>query len=323
MGPGRACGKLILAGEHAVVHGVPAVALGIDRGAAARATELASGPCRLRVTTWSVDLTESDDLELAHAFRALLESVRADGELAPVVVEATTELPAGGGLGCSAALGVAIARAVAPEASDDEIREHAMAWERIFHGNPSGVDAAVATLGGAVQFVRRDGTSTIETLAPLGSLVFAIGHSGVASSTRTMVESVARQRAERPAAVAATFEAIGAVVAGVRAALEAGDRVALGRLLDENQKLLATLALSTPDLDAMCESARDAGALGAKLTGAGGGGCVLALAESRAAAERILSAWKARSFDGFVAEIQTRARAHAHEHAGIGLAATS
>jgi len=322
MDSGRACGKLILAGEHAVVHGVPAVALGIDRGAVARATELSSGPCRLRVTTWSVEMTETGDTELSRAFRALLDSVRADGELAPLEVEATTELPAGGGLGCSAALGVAIARAVAPEASDDDIREHAMAWERIFHGNPSGVDAAVATLGGAVQFVRRDGQSTIEQLAPLGSLVFAIGHSGVASSTRTMVESVARQRAERPAAVEAIFESIRAVVAGVRAALESGDRATLGRLLDENQRLLHSLALSTPDIDTMCESARVAGALGAKLTGAGGGGCVLALAESRASAERVLSAWKARSFEGFVAEIHTRGRTHAHEHAGMELAAT-
>jgi mevalonate kinase len=313
---------LILAGEHAVVYGVPAVALGIDRGALAHAKELASGPCRLRVTTWSADVSERDGHELARAFHALLGSVRTDGALAPVEVEATTELPAGGGLGCSAALGVAIARAVAPDASDDDIREHAMAWERIFHGNPSGVDAAVATLGGAVQFVRQDERSVIETIAPLGSLVFAIGHSGIASSTRAMVESVARQRAERPAAVEATFDAVRAVVGGVRAALEAGDRVALGQLLDQNQAHLGTLALSTPSIELMCESAREAGALGAKLTGAGGGGCVVALADGRASAERILSAWKARSFEGFVAEIHTRGRAHAHDHAGSELAAT-
>ncbi len=267
-------------------------------------------------------MTETDDHELGRAFRALLASARACGERSPVAVEAATELPAGGGLGCSAALGVAIARAVDAEANDDDVRDHAMAWERIFHGNPSGIDAAVATLGGAVQFVRDQDRSRIEPIVPFGSLVFAIGHSGVASSTRTMVESVARQRAERPAAVAATFEAIGAVVADVRLAIESGDRAALGKLFDENQRLLATLSLSTPSIDVLCESARRAGALGAKLTGAGGGGCVVALAESRVSAERILSAWKARSFDGFVAEIHTRSRAKPHDHAGMEPAAT-
>ncbi len=319
---GHACGKLILAGEHAVVYGVPAVALGIDRGAVARGRKLACGPSRLRVTTWSTEVTEADDHELARAFRSLLDSVRTYGDLDAIEIEASTELPAGGGLGCSAALGVAIARAVAQDANDDEVREHAMAWERIFHGNPSGVDAAVATLGGAVQFVREGDRSTIEPIVPLGCLVFAIGHSGVASSTRTMVESVARQRAERPTAVEKTFQSIRAVVAGVRLAIESGDRAALGKLLDENQRLLSTLSLSTPSIDVMCGSARETGALGAKLTGAGGGGCVVALAESRAMAEQILAAWRTRSFEGFVAEIHTRSRAHAHDHASMELAAT-
>jgi mevalonate kinase len=318
-GTGRACGKVILAGEHAVVYGVPAVAVAIDRGAAAHARPLAAGPSRLRVATWRAEVTEDDGSDLGRAFRSLLASVRAGRELSAVDVEATTELPAGGGLGCSAALGVAIARAVTGEG---DVREHAMAWERIFHGNPSGVDAAVAALGGAVQFVREGGHSSIEPLAPSTPLVFAVGHSGAASRTRAMVESVARQRAEQPGAVGATFERIREVVANVRLAMETGDHVALGALLDDNQRLLAGLSLSTPAIDALCASAREAGALGAKLTGAGGGGCVVALAESRAAARRVLSAWNARSFEGFVAEIPPHARAHAHDQAGVQLAAT-
>ncbi len=111
------------------------------------------------------------------------------------------------------------------------------------------------------------------------------------------------------------------MVSGVRAAIESGDRDGLGELLDDNQMLLAELSLSTPAIDTLCASARSAGALGAKLTGAGGGGCVVALAESRVAAERITSAWRARSFDGFVTEIHQRPR-HVHDHASIELAAT-
>ncbi|HSQ64457.1 MAG TPA: mevalonate kinase [Polyangiaceae bacterium] len=306
---GHACGKLILAGEHAVVYGVPAIALGIDRGASARARELAAGPSRLRITTWSTEVTEDDGRELGRALASLLASVRAGGPLPPLEIEAEAELPAGGGLGCSAALGVAIARAASGFAADPgDAREHAMAWEKIFHGNPSGVDAAVAALGGTLQFVRDGERSHIEPITARAPLVFAVGHSGTASSTRSMVEAVARQRAQRPAIVDKTFEGIGAVVSNARLAIEAGDRGALGKLLDLNQMLLAGLLLSTQEIEAMCSSAREAGALGAKLTGAGGGGCVIALVESRPGAERVLSAWKGLSFEGFVAELRAPSR---------------
>jgi mevalonate kinase len=304
---GRAFGKLILAGEHAVVYGVPAIAVGIDRGA--NAVARASTVNRLRIEStwrrpayaaWSIDVTEGGDDELARAFTALLSSARSRGECAPLAIEVSTDLPAGGGLGCSAALGVAVARAVSPEASNEEILADAMAWEKVFHGNPSGVDAAVATMGGAIQFIRGEGIERIDTC---GSLYFAIGHSGNASSTKSMVEGLARLREAEPAMVSAAFERIGGIAADVRAAIESGDLAALGAALDDNQRMLAKLALSTPVIDAMCTIARHTGALGCKLTGAGGGGCVVALAEDREGANRVLSAWRARYRTGFVTEL--------------------
>jgi mevalonate kinase len=304
----HASGKLILVGEHAVVYGVPAIALGIDRGAHARARAASETTVRVRLAKGEpMDATADDGSPLGRAFAAVLSSIRATRDVRHVAVEVDTDLPAGAGLGCSAALGLSIARAVCElgrPATDDEAREHAMAWERVFHGTPSGIDAAVAALGGTLLFTRdvASGASTIERIDAATPLVLAVGHSGSASSTKAMVESVARQRAQRPDVTEKTFEAIGVVVRNARLAIEAGDTRALGKLLDMNQMLLAGLLLSTREIESMCEIARDQGALGAKLTGAGGGGCAIALVDTRGAAERVLAAWSREGWVGFVAE---------------------
>ncbi|HEY2370618.1 MAG TPA: mevalonate kinase [Polyangiaceae bacterium] len=323
MQTGRAYGKLILAGEHAVVYGVPAIAVGIVRGS--RAVARPASPARadsdarpasnvneLRIAAWSVDVREGGDGDLARAFTALLASARSRNAFSPMQVDASTALPAGGGLGCSAALGVAVARAISPDGSDEDVLADAMAWEKVFHGNPSGVDAAVATRGGAIQFVRGAGIESLES----GSLVFAIGHSGNASSTKTMVEGLARLREAEPAMVGAAFERIRTIARDARGAIESGDLAALGDAMADNQEILAKLALSTPDIDAMCAVARNRGALGCKLTGAGGGGCVVALAEDRASAERVVEAWRENRKDGFVTELG----APHHEKNSRGLA---
>jgi len=306
MHEGRASGKVILVGEHAVVYGVPAIAVGIERGARARAVfEGEASELRLTVPGGEpVRATVGRDEPVARAFAALLLSC---GVRRPVRVEAHADLPAGAGLGCSAALGVAIARAVVGVCTDDEARRHAMAWERVFHGNPSGVDAAVAALGGAIVFERTGNeAASIEPLEFGTQLVLAIGHSGVSSSTKTMVDSVARQRERSPDLVRKTFEGITSISRNARLAIEAGDVVALGKLLDMNQMLLAGLLLSTQEIEALCARAREAGALGSKLTGAGGGGCVVALADSHAVADAIVAAWDKDGFAGFVTEAGNR-----------------
>ncbi|HEX4516572.1 MAG TPA: mevalonate kinase [Polyangiaceae bacterium] len=308
MHEGRASGKVILVGEHAVVYGVPAIAVGIERGARARAV-FEGDTSELRLAVMGAEpvraIVGEGDEPVNRAFAALLFSC---GVKRPVRVEAHADLPAGAGLGCSAALGVAIARAVVGVCTDAEARTHATAWERVFHGNPSGVDAAVAALGGAIVFERNesDKPPSIEPLEFGTQLVLAIGHSGVSSSTKTMVESVARQRERSPDLVRKTFEGITAISRNARLAIEAGDVVALGKLLDMNQMLLAGLLLSTQEIETLCACAREAGALGAKLTGAGGGGCVVALAESHASAEVIVEAWKKDGFTGFVTEAGNR-----------------
>jgi len=299
---GHACGKVILLGEHAVVYGVPAIAIGIDRGASARAAPMERGPSRLFVRGWDIVVHENEQGDLARAFRALLD---ASTPIGARWVEVETDLPPGGGLGCSAAIGVAIARAVEPHLDDGVVQERAMAWECIFHGNPSGVDAAVAARGGCILF--RKG-HPLEAVRVRGPLHLCVGSSGTASSTRSMVEGVARLRARRPEIVDKSFEAIRTLVSNARLAIESGDRFALGRLMDLNQMLLAGLFVSTPEIERICAIARGAGALGAKLTGGGGGGSVVALVPSQAVAVDVLAAWKVEGFSGFASCVAPETR---------------
>ena len=115
-----------------------------------------------------------------------------------------------------------------------------------------------------------------------------------------MVESVARLRERRPETTQKAFDAIHTLVKNARLAIEAADRKAVGQLLDLNQMLLSGLFVSTPDIEQMCSTARAAGAFGAKLTGAGGGGCVVALVDRPEVGAKVLSAWKSDGFDGFL-----------------------
>jgi mevalonate kinase len=298
---GRGSGKVILLGEHAVVYGVPALAVGIDRGAYATAA-IGLGPQSvLSIRAWNVLVTEDDTTEdLGRAFRALLGAAKKGfGREGPVRVEAHAELPPGGGLGCSAALGVAIARALVPQANPDEAATLAMAWEQVFHGNPSGIDAAVAAHGGSVLFEKERG---LETVCFKDTLTLCIGSTGVPSSTKAMVDGLAQMRERKPQVVGKALEGIRSLVRNARLALEAGDEIGLGKLMDLNQMILSGLFLSTEEIERLCGLARDAGALGAKLTGAGGGGSVVALAVA-GKADRILEAWNAAGFSGFSARV--------------------
>ena len=301
---GTARGKVILFGEHAVVYGIPAIAVGIERGARATATPTEAGPSTLRVRDWNISVRDDDDeTPLARAFRDLLRVTRESGvTVGPVSVEAAADLPPGGGLGCSAALGVAVARALDPDAPGETIADRAGAWERVFHGNPSGVDAAVSALGGCVLFERGAASEkpTISRIRVPSVFHLCVGNTGQASSTRSMVEAVARLRERRADTTQRTFDAIHTLVKNARLAIEAADRNAIGQLLDLNQMLLSGLFVSTPEIEQMCSSARAAGALGAKLTGAGGGGCVVALVDNPDVGTKVLAAWKSDGFDGFL-----------------------
>ena len=306
---GSACGKVILLGEHAVVYGVPAIVLGIDRGATAQASPLATGAAqgaRSELTLGATErVTEDESTDVARAFAALLRICQVTR---PLRVEVVTELPAGAGLGCSAALGVAIVRALdawegRPPASPTDAAERAMAWEKVFHGNPSGIDATAAARGGCLLYQRMSGGLHLNEIVLSQPLSLVIGHSGVSSSTREMVEMVAKLKARNEENVARSFEAIESLVQNARLALEAGDHVGLGKLMDLNQVLLSGLMLSTEEIETMCRLAREAGALGAKLTGSGGGGCVVALVQGDPGP--VVACWEKEGFRAFSTRVSS------------------
>jgi mevalonate kinase len=195
-----------------------------------------------------------------------------------IVLRVRSELPPGRGLGSSAALAVAALRALAPTrlARSTEL-DAGRRLEAVFHGTPSGIDPAAAALGTCFRFVRGEPPSvTPLRLAEPLPLVVAFGDRP--RSTGAAVGGLrARWEADRPRHEA-LFDAVAAVVERGAQAMVAGDLAALGRTFDDNQALLETLGVSSDDVATLVSAARRAGALGAKLTGGGAGGAVIALA---------------------------------------------
>jgi mevalonate kinase len=292
--------KVILFGEHAVVHGRLAVAAALDRGARARAKACDGGASTAKLSPWGHVARSTDDDDLGRAFQALLDRAGARGR--SVEAEVDVEVPGGAGLGCSAAIGVALAYAVG-DALDAPLdvttaTDAATAWERVFHGNPSGIDVAAAIHGGVLAFRRGESPRRVSFPEPID---LAVASTGEASSTKAMVEQVARQLARRPQVVNRTFDGIDQLATKGLLALEAARWWELGQMMDLNHALLASLMVSTERLELACNTARGAGAMGAKLTGGGGGGCAVALAPGKI--EEVLEAWRRVGIEGFSARI--------------------
>jgi mevalonate kinase len=270
---GTAFGKVILFGEHAVVHGGAAIVAAIERGARAHAEP---GPAEV----WVGKERIAPDSDLGRAFAALCEAASSPRSIIPARVTVEFDVPVRAGLGSSAAAAVAVARALG--VAEDDIARVAHAAEQVFHGSPSGVDVEAARRGGVGFYSHKGGWQPLA----MPPLTLCVGLTGKPRDTRAMVAKVARNMSP------AILQKIDTMVRR---------QEVTGALMNENHALLAQLGASSPELERLCTLARDAGAEGAKLTGAGGGGAAIALAPGRE--EAVLGTWRAAGFEGFCVRI--------------------
>ena len=283
-------GKLILCGEHAVVYGQPAIALPV---LAVTATEtITSSEATPDETTIMLALDDLGERWRVHADSDHPLAALADrtlqalevGRPPPLNILLRSTIPIAGGMGSGAALGAALVQALAAyfDRPLDAAAVSTLVYEseRCYHGTPSGIDNTVVSYGRPIWYQRdpEGGAPQIEPLTLGGGLTLVIGDTGVRAPTRTTVGGVRERFNADPHTYQARFEAIGQVTTAIRAALVADDLPATGRLLDENQRLLQAIGVSSPELDRLVAAARGAGARGAKLSGGGGGGIMVALA---------------------------------------------
>ncbi len=304
----RAPGKIILSGEQFVVLGAPAVAMAVNLYSRIEVRPSQSG--RIEVTAdIPLHLVGDADKELsARENQELLEPLRLAASATldhlatrgrSVHVDANCQIPIGAGLGSSASTTVATISAVAKSRSTRlnrrEIFELAFIPENYLHGQPSGVDQATCTYGGIIQFKKPSKIKVISVERPPTILVC---DSGVHRSTKALVGSVVKRSREQTERFQTHLGEVTAISNAVVKALKSEDDDELGSLMDRNHKLLRQIGVSTPGLDRLVAEARKAGALGAKLTGAGGGGCIIALCDDKEARSNI--ARKLRNVGGTI-----------------------
>lgn len=299
-------GKIILLGEHAVVYGRHAIAVPVSMAIRARAEDSADQATRLTIPDWGIaqELAgrERGRSALVQSLELILKHL---GLLArPLHVIVRPGLPRANGLGGSAALAVAVIRALNRHCSlglgDDGVCALAYECERLAHGTPSGIDNTVATYGQPLIYCRNEARKMRPLLFPR-PLPMVIGFTGVPSLTALTVGKVRAAWQHNPVLYERIFDEIDTLaLQGIRA-LAAWDLPQFGELMNVCQGQLNALQVSSPELEDMVQLARRNGALGAKLTGGGGGGAMIALCPDQG--ERVVRALQQAGYQATEVEV--------------------
>lgn len=287
--------KVILFGEHAVVYGQPALAVPVSSIRVMVSVTPAAVPT-FAAAEWTRDFPS--DIHADQLTDPVLRMARLAASHLGIAVplaryEIASQIPVASGLGSGAAVSAAVGRAIAAAAGttipDDDLNALVYEIERIHHGTPSGIDNTVIVYEKPVYFVRDKLIELFSVGAPLHLLIADTGRSAL---TKESVGDVRKLVDAQPTFALPRIERIGEIVNAARDAISAGDFAKLGPLMAENHSLLRELTVSSSELDRLVEAALTAGAVGAKLSGGGRGGNMIALVtpETEAAVREALIA---------------------------------
>jgi mevalonate kinase len=281
--------KVILFGEHAVVYGQPAIAVPVS-SLRALATVQPGTAGRLRIlatdlgqTTVIDSLSQSIDDALALTTRLILQ--RLARPVPNLDITLRSQIPVASGLGSGAAIATALARALLAaldaRLSNAELNAIVYEVEKLHHGTPSGIDNTVIVYEQPVFFIRGNPIEQIQIAEPFTLLIADTGRPGL---TRIAVGDVRALYEAQPERTQPVLDEIGVIVRQARQAIECGTIEQLGPLMFRNHTLLQQLTVSSPELDLLVQAALNAGAVGAKMSGGGRGGNMIALVSAESAA---------------------------------------
>lgn len=284
---GEAHSKLILVGEHAVVYGQPAIAIPFPLKVRAE-VKMSIGEITIEslLYTGTIDGMPREMNGISECIKNAL--MHLNKPLKDLNIKVSSEIPLGRGLGSSAAVATAIVRGIFlyfnMTITKEELFSLVEISESHAHGKPSGIDMMAVASNSPIYFKRQEGVCYFKAPKPL---YMVVADSGKIGDTRSAVEKVRNNHLADTKGIDTVVNRIGEITDKAREAISRGELRNLGTLLNKNHEELKTLGVSDDLINSMVDTAMRAGAIGAKLTGGGMGGCMVALANTMADGEYI------------------------------------